>query len=448
MSQPEDRSTLRGRVGRYRRVGATMSGLAARLAGNRFLGLSLDHAAHAADMRAALGGLKGPLMKAAQMLATIPDALPGVYQNELGQLQANAPSMGWLFVKRRMETELGPHWQLCFRSFERKAARAASLGQVHRAESLEGRLLACKLQYPDMQSAVEADLEQLRVILAILQRTNGAIETSQIHAELSDRLHEELNYVREAQHTRLFSQILTKETSARVPQIVPTLSTKRLLTMEWLDGEPLISFADSHKKARTEIARNMFRAWYVPFYGYGVIHGDPHLGNYTVRPDDFSINLYDFGCIRIFPISFVGAVIDLYHALREGDEALAVHAYETWGFKNLTRDVIEVLNIWANFVYAPLMEDKVQRIQDSESGVYGASIAQKVQSELRRLGGVMPPREFVLMDRAAIGLGAVFLRIKAELNWYRMFHRLVDDFDIATATKRQADALAASELAT
>lgn len=424
-----------------------MGGLAARLAGNRFLGLGLDHDAYAADIRAALGGLKGPLMKAAQMLATIPDVLPEAYQNELAQLQANAPPMGWLFVKRRMETELGPHWQLRFRSFQRKASRAASLGQVHCAESLEGRLLACKLQYPDMQSAVEADLDQLRIILAILERTNGAIKTSQIHTELSDRLHEELNYVREAQHTQLFSQILTGETSVHVPEIVPELSTKRLLTMEWLDGKPLTSFFDSHKKARTEIARNMFRAWYVPFYRYGVIHGDPHLGNYTVRPDDFSINLYDFGCIRIFPISFVGAVIDLYHALRKGDEALAAHAYETWGFKNLTRDVMEVLNIWANFVYAPLMEDKVQRIQDSESGLYGAGIAQKVRNELRRLGGVMPPREFVLMDRAAIGLGAIFLRIKAELNWYRMFHGLVDDFDIATTTKRQADALAASKLA-
>ncbi len=447
MSQLDDRATLRGRMGRYARVGVTMGGLAARLAGNRFLGLSLDRGVHAADLRAALGGLKGPLMKAAQMLATIPDALPEEYLNELGQLQANAPSMGWLFVKRRMATELGPDWRQRFRAFERQAARAASLGQVHRAEALDGRLLACKLQYPDMQSAVEADLDQLRIILAIFQRANGAIETSQVHAELSERLREEVDYGREARHTRLFRRMLAGEENVHVPEVVAELSTGRLLTTDWLGGEPLLSFVDAHAQARADIARNMFRAWYVPFYGYGVIHGDPHLGNYTVRPDDLSINLYDFGCIRVFPVPFVGAVIDLYHALRDGDEALAVHAYETWGFKHLTRDVIKVLNIWADFVYAPLMEDKVQRIQESESGLYGAGIAHKVQSELRRLGGVTPPREFVLMDRAAIGLGAVFLRIKAEVNWYEMFNGLIDEFDIAATARRQTDALKACGLA-
>src|SRR3546814_4119767 len=90
----------------------------------------------------------------------------------------------------------------------------------------------------------------------------------------------------------------------------------------------------------------MFRAWYVPFYFYGVIHGDPHLGNYTVR-DDGAVNLLDFGCIRIFPASFIQGVIDLYRALRDDDEALAVHAYERWGFHDLGRETIDVLNVWA-----------------------------------------------------------------------------------------------------
>jgi hypothetical protein len=136
-------------------------------------------------------------------------------------------------------------------------------------------------------------------------------------------------------------------------------------------------------------------------------------------------------------------VIDLYRALQTGDQALAVHAYETWGFENLSHETLRVLNIWAEYLYAPLLEDKVQRIQESESGVYGARVARKVHMELRQVGGVMPPREFVLMDRAAIGLGSVFLRLKAELNWYRMFHDLVADFDEAKLARRQAKALKA-----
>jgi len=189
----------------------------------------------------------------------------------------------------------------------------------------------------------------------------------------------------------------------------------------------------------------MFRAWYVPLYMYGVIHGDPHLGNYTVR-DDFTVNLLDFGCVRIFKPSFIRAVIDLYKALRDEDEALAVHAYETWGFTNLDRQVIDILNQWARFLYAPLLKDEVTSIQETGGVAYGAGVAAKVHRELREVGGVRPPREFVLMDRAAIGLGSVFTHLKAEINWHRMFHGLIDGFEEAQLEKRQAKALGAFDI--
>ena len=121
------------RMRRYAKVGTAVGGLAARLAGDRVLGFSIDRPAHAKDLKNALGGLKGPLMKVAQILATIPEALPQEYVQELIQLQSNAPAMGWLFVKRRMAAELGSDWQNCFENFEHQAAAAASLGQVHRA---------------------------------------------------------------------------------------------------------------------------------------------------------------------------------------------------------------------------------------------------------------------------------------------------------------------------
>jgi predicted unusual protein kinase regulating ubiquinone biosynthesis (AarF/ABC1/UbiB family) len=183
----------------------------------------------------------------------------------------------------------------------------------------------------------------------------------------------------------------------------------------------------------------------VPFYDYGVIHGDPHLGNYSIRPDG-GINLLDFGCIRVFQPSFVKGVIDLYRALKDDDPDLAVEAYRVWGFENLSKTVIDVLNLWARFVYAPLMEDRARRIQETNSGVYGRETAERVHAELRRLGGVTPPREFVLMDRAAIGLGSVFLHLKAEINWYRLFHDLIGDFDVAALAARQSKALRRSEL--
>src|SRR3546814_13378633 len=126
----------------------------------------------------------------------------------------------------------------------------------------------------------------------------------------------------------------------------------------------------------------MFRAWYVPFYGYGVIHGDPHLGNYSVRPDG-TVNLLDFGCIRVFRPQFVQGVIDLYKALSEDDEALAVHAYETWGFSNLSKELIAVLNQWAGYLYGPVLENRARIIAAEGSGIeYGAGVS----TDERRVG--------------------------------------------------------------
>ena len=438
--------TLSGRVKRYAQVTTTVGGLAARLAGERYLGIGIDRGRHAQDLKMALGGLKGPLMKVAQIMATIPDALPSEYAGELRELQSNAPPMGWLFVKRRMAAELGPDWQKGFKAFTKEAAAAASLGQVHRAEGLDGADLACKLQYPDMASAVEADLGQLKLVSAIYERYDRAISTGEIQAEIAARLREELDYEREARNMRLYGAMLADEKGVHVPVPVESLSTRRLLTMSWLDGTPLLDIADASLARRNKVATNMFRAWYVPFYRYGIIHGDPHLGNYSLRRDG-SVNLLDFGCIRVFEPPFVQGVIDLYHAVERDDRDLAVHAYETWGFHDLSAEVIDVLNLWADFIYTPLIEDRPRRIQEDEgNGIYGAEVAANVHGELRRLGGVTPPREFVLMDRAALGLGSVFMHLRAEVNWHRLFHELIGDFDAAALAGRQAAALDAADL--
>ena len=438
--------SLGGRLGRYARVGASVGGLAARLAGERYLGWTLDRGKHAAELKAALGGLKGPLMKAAQLMATIPDALPPEYATELAQLQANAPAMGWAFVRRRMATELGPDWQARFTRFDKEASFAASLGQVHRAVLPDGRDVAVKLQYPDMASALEADLNQLKLVFAVGQRFDPAIRTDEIHAEITNRLREELDYRREAKHVDLYRHMLRAEKNVRAPEVVRDYSTDRLLTMSWLSGEPLLDWKTRSQEDRDALAVNMFRAWYVPFYFYGVIHGDPHLGNYTVRSDG-SVNLMDFGCVRVFPPRFVRGSIELYRALMTDDLDRAVAAYEDWGFSGLSREMIAVLNRWAGFLYGPLMDDRPRRLTEGVAEGFGRDMAQNVFGELRRMGGVRPPREFVFMDRAAIGLGAVFIHLRASINWHQLFESLIDGFDVEALATRQGQALAAAGLA-
>ena len=452
MSAPTDREANRfsARAARYARVGTNVGGVAARIAGARFLGLGLDRGKNAAALGAALGGLKGPIMKVAQLLATIPEAIPPEYTMELAKLQSEAPPMGWAFVKRRMTAELGADWQKKFSSFEHHPAAAASLGQVHRARSLDGHELACKLQYPDMQSAVEADLTQLQMLFALYRRLEPAIDPSEIGREISDRIREELDYVREARHVALYRDMLAATDAIRVPRVWPELSTGRLLTLDWLDGTRLLAHKDAPLEFRNRLAAALFTAWWFPFSRFGVIHGDPHLGNYTVFEKDgvpAGINLLDYGCIRIFRPTFVGGVVDLYNGLRTGDDERVVHAYETWGFKDLRRELIDVLNIWARFIYGPLLDDRVRSIADGvKPAEYGRREAFRVHQALKAKGPVTIPREFVFMDRAAIGLGGVFLHLKAELNFYRLFNEAIDDFQVATVAQRQERALMAAGL--
>jgi len=433
------------RASRYARVGANMGGVAARIAGARFLGLGLDRERNAIELAAALGGLKGPIMKVAQLMATIPDALPPEYVSELQKLQSQAPPMGWAFVKRRMTAELGVGWQARFSTFEHHPAAAASLGQVHRAGSLSGDPLACKLQYPDMQSAVEADLVQLEWLFSLHRRMDPVIDTTEIAKEISERVREELDYRREAKHVELYRDMLGQVPMIRVPRVWPDLSTGRLLTLDWLVGDRLLAHTDDDIEARNRIARAMFTAWWFPFSRFGVIHGDPHLGNYTVFSRDGSpegINLLDYGCIRIFPPRFVGGVADLYRGLLHGDDDLVVHAYETWGFRGLSRELIDTLNIWARFIYAPLIDDRVRTIADGvKPGEYGRREAFEVHRALKQRGPVTIPREFVFMDRAAIGLGAVFLHLGAALNFHRLFDEALENFSLERVEARQAAAL-------
>ena len=439
----EEGPSLFGQLRRMARTSGAVTGIAARVAGERLFGFKGSRGEHAEELKAVLGGLKGPLMKVAQFLSTIPDALPDEYAAELSQLQANAPAMGWPFVNRRMQAELGADWQAKFASFGREAAAAASLGQVHRATLHDGTAVACKLQYPDMASVVAADLRQLKLAIAVYRRMDNAIQQEEIYEELSTRLREELDYAREAAQMRLYTLMLAGEPDVHVPVPIAGYCTPRLLTMTWLNGRPLMERIKEEppQEVRNRLALNLFKAWYVPLYRYGVIHGDPHMGNYQARADD-GINLLDYGCIRVFPARFIRGVIDLYEAMRDKDIDKAHHAYTVWGFTDLTREKMEVLNLWAEFLYEPLMEDRVRRIQESDDPQFGRRVAMQVHAGLKRIGGVKPPREFVLMDRAAIGLGAVFLRLKAELNWHRLFNDLIADFDTATVDARQQAALA------
>jgi len=436
---------LSSRLSRYARVSTSVGSTAARIAGARLFGES-DLQKEGALLAGALGQLKGPLMKVAQMLATIPDVVPAEWAAELARLQADAPPMGRTFVKRRMTAELGADWQSRFAAFDLEPAHAASLGQVHRATGHDGEALAVKLQYPDMASAVEADLGQLGVIFSLMQRLRPQLDTSELRTEIGERLREELDYERERKHMRLYGRILGDDPAIRVPEPRDALSSGRLLTMTWLQGRGLLTHKTADQAVRDRIAETMFRAWWKPFCHFGIIHGDPHLGNYATFEADGAvggINLLDFGCVRVFPARFVAGVIEHYRGLLHDDRDRVVAAYESWGFKGLTNELIDTLDIWARFIYGPLLVDRKRKIAEGVSPAeFGRKEAMRVAEGLRKHGSVTVPREFLFMDRAAVGLGAVFLHLDAELNFHRLFQDLIEGFEANALAARQAALMA------
>ncbi len=393
----------------------------------RFL-LNKESHTFADTLTQTLGGLKGPIMKVAQILSTIPDMLPENYGETLASLQSKAPPMGWLFVKRRLKSELGEDWEQKFILFEKEASFAASLGQVHKAISLEGQDLAVKIQYPDMTSTVEADLQQLTLLLKLYETTQGGLKTHDVMEEIACHLRAELDYKQEARFLGVFSTIFKDDTAIHIPGVIPSLSTERLLTMTWLEGEKLQTFEKAPQELRNTIAKNLFHAWYKPLYHYGILHGDPHLGNYTATPTG-DLNLFDFGCVRVFDPSFIEGIVILYEALKQKDMKKTAEAYALWGFKNMSYELIDILNLWAQYLYDPLLDDSVRFINPDLNTQQGQKIAKVIHEKLKALGGITPPREFVFMDRAAVGLGSVFIRLQAKLNWHDLFQGLIEDFD-------------------
>lgn len=384
------------------------------LQGLRVASHVLRQGADAATLAEALGQLRGPVIKIAQFLATLPGFLPTDYADALAQLQSHAPPMNALFVKRRMATELGANWQQKLATFNVQPSFAASLGQVHQATLHDGRLVACKLQYPRMDHVIENDLQQLQWWLKVYNAMDGTIDHTDILQEIHTHLMQELDYSQEQQHmqnfARHYSHLMT------IPSVITDLSTSKLLSMTWHEGAAVWNAPPEL------VAEQLFRAWYTPFYERGWLHSDPHPGNYRFDAQTEKLIVYDFGCVRHFDTTFVQGVKDLYQALQSHKSP--VPALEAWGFKNLTPDLVEALTLWAHLLFEPFLDDRKRLLYDNPEEVQKR--AENVYKVLKAAGGVRPPREFVLMDRTALGLGGGLTRLKAPLNWCQLLCSIMD----------------------
>jgi predicted unusual protein kinase regulating ubiquinone biosynthesis (AarF/ABC1/UbiB family) len=266
---------------------------------------------------ATLGELKGAAMKVGQMASAAKELFPPEVTEALTKLQREAPPIEYEVIAEVIESELGAAPEVMFRRFDREPFAAASIGQVHRACTDDGREVVVKVQYPGVDSALDSDLQQVKLAL----RLGGLVKVDKrmidaTFAEIRDRMAEELDYCNEADNVRLFRAFHAGHDKVAVPDVVGERSAKRVLTLTYEPGLPLHDLGKPGvpQALRNEVGTRLADMLTRQLFELKAIHGDPNPGNFAYR-EDGTLVVYDFGCVKPFTDPCLDRIRDLLHAV-------------------------------------------------------------------------------------------------------------------------------------
>lgn len=375
----------------------------------------------AEDVAATLGELKGALMKIGQMASYLDQGLPEPVRDALAQLQADAPPMAPELAAGVVAAELGDPPDCVFARWEPAPLASASIGQVHRAVTLDGRDVAVKVQYPGVREAITADLASAGLVFSGLGMMFPGLEPEPLIEEIRARLLEELDYEQEATNQRFFADHYRGHPFIRVPEVIDELSTGRVLTTELVTGSRLDEVEAWDEAARDRVGEILYRFVFGSLYRFGAFNGDPHPGNYLVGADG-RVSFLDFGLVKYFTAD----EMDVFNAMLtsmvlERDVGAFRTELERIGLipPGLAVDDKAIEDYFAHF-YELVMDDapltvtreyaseSVRRIFDS-SGPHG---------EIMKAANV--PASFVIIQRINLGLYAVLGELGATANWRRI----------------------------
>ncbi len=316
-------------------AGRAAWGLGKRIGGESAEAVAAEVQARTADqLFRVLGELKGGAMKFGQALSIFESALPenlaGPYRATLTKLQDAAPPMPAGSVHRVMAENFGRQWRRNFREFDDRPAAAASIGQVHRAVWKDGRDVAVKVQYPGAGPALLADLEQIARLGRVFGSLIPGLDIKPLLAELQERVAEELDYGLEAEAQRAFAAEFEGDPEIAVPHVVR--SSERVIVSEWLEGEPLSRLiADGSKAERDRIGLLYVRFLFSGPARVGMLHADPHPGNYRVLPDG-RLGVLDFGAVARLPDGLPPSIGRLLRRALDGDAEEVLAGLRDEGF--------------------------------------------------------------------------------------------------------------------
>ena len=371
--------------------------------------------------------LRGAFMKLVQMLSMRDDILPSEALQVLSVVQSSVPPMSYALIRKQITRELGGPPEAVFAAFEAQAFAAASLGQVHKARLKSGEEVVVKVQYPGVEETVNQDLRNVKALLqtfTLIGRDvmRQKIDESDVYRELEERLHEELDYVNEAKNIALFQKMFRDDDEVIIPRVYPDVSSRRVLTMTMVECYPFkdILSPGVDQSVKDWVALKYFRVLWRQIFEFGVLHTDPHPGNYLVTFHP-KLAILDFGSVRIFPEDIRKAYHQLARATLKRDEATMADCFLRLGFLDPGASPEPLVRIMY-VILGPVLEDQIYDPRDFHSVEKGMEIA-SIGLENRLFKA---PGHRVFLARALMGLDSYLKQFGTVTNWHREFKRCVE----------------------
>lgn len=428
-----------GRVARTARVGGLVTGQGVRWAGTRAANRvrTPERAAAAERQRTAaiidelvdqLGRMRGAAMKVGQMLSMVEfDELPEDQQRELQEklatLRDGVPAVPFPRLERLLRAEFGGSLGSVFSEFDERAFAAASIGQVHRATTLDGAEVVVKVQYPGVAEAVDTDLRNAMLLVPLIKRLAPGLDGKALATEMRERIGEELDYELEAQNQRRIERLTRGHPFIHVPRVYTELSTRRVLVSEYVEGERFEAVRRDEEPRRDRYGEIVFRFFFGLLYRDRIALGDPHPGNYLQRPDG-RVSFLDFGLLRDISATRVSQEARIAEAVRERDAAATKAALIAGGYLPADRaDVVEeelALRLMRRAIkwYAvPGQRRFSQRPEQPERPEREELDAERRAAIKRQINQFTLPPEAILIRRMHGVVAAVLVSLRAGGDW-------------------------------
>lgn len=430
---PSDRKPV-GKRQRFFKLARMSASVATNTATGKLKGLFQDEETRAAEkartdarsgqlIAETLGELKGAAMKVGQIASVARDLLPDDLMDALTPLQRDAPPMDYDVISEQIERELGRPPELLFQRFDREPFAAASIGQVHRARTDDGREVVVKVQYPGVDESVDSDLAHLKLAL----RASGMVTSrkaalDEFFGELRDRMREETDYTHEAQNVRWFRSLHRDDAHIVIPEVVGERSSGRILTLTYEAGDRIdeLDALDYDQATRDLLGQRLAHMLYKQLFEVHAVHADPNPANFAFRKTG-EVVMYDFGCVKVFPAEDARAYRDCMLAFRDRDHAGIQRGLEALGLQRPGAKVADQADIYteARSSFGPMLFDDA--VVDFGAAMGHQIFARVIAKGLKRPRQFQPSASILFTDRAQTGHYTNMKDIRARFNMHRIY---------------------------